>query len=405
MPLREPLPQLSDATFITDGGMETTLIFHQGLELPHFASFVLLDDEEGVRALLEYFRPYVEIARDSGVGIALDTPTWRANLDWGERLGYSPEALADVNRRGVRLLEQLREEADGRPRIVICGCVGPRGDGYQVGETMTAEEAERYHSPQVDVFAETAAELVSALTMTYAEEATGIVRAARAAGIPAAVSFTVETDGRLPSGQPLREAIEQVDAETDGAAVYFMINCAHPTHFADVLKPGAPALERVHDEPRRARRGRGARRRRSRRPGAALRRTAAATAEPERRRRLLRHRPPAHQRDLPRLVGPVTGEDEGPPPADAGPKPLCFAWADEVEATLRQQRPVKERRATAPWRRAVFFVDSCTRARGQTDSERPRRDPAARRERRFRARLPGLRRARPHSVGSHPRPR
>jgi S-methylmethionine-dependent homocysteine/selenocysteine methylase len=226
--------------------METTLIFHKGLELPHFASFVLLDDEEeGVRAIREYFRPYVEIARDAGVGIVLDTPTWRANPDWGERLGYSPEALADVNRRGVRLLEELREEAGERPPILIAGCIGPRGDGYQVDETMTAEEAERYHSPQVEVFAETAADLVSALTMTYAEEATGIVRAASAAGIPAAVSFTVETDGRLPSGQPLREAIEQVDAETDGAAAYFMINCAHPTHFADALEPGAPALERI----------------------------------------------------------------------------------------------------------------------------------------------------------------
>ena len=236
------LPQLSDATFVTDGGMETTLIFHQGLELPHFASFVLLDDEEGVRALREYFRPYVEIAREAGVGIVLDTPTWRANPEWGERLGYSPDALADVNRRAVRLLEQLRDEA---PQIVICGCIGPRGDGYRIDETMTAAEAERYHSAQVDVFAETAADLVGALTMTYAEEAIGIVRAARAAGIPAAVSFTVETDGRLPSGQPLREAIEQVDAETDGAAAYFMINCAHPTHFADVLEPATPALERI----------------------------------------------------------------------------------------------------------------------------------------------------------------
>ena len=242
MRLREPLPQLEDATFITDGGMETTLIFHEGLELPHFASFVLLDDEEGVRALREYFRPYVEIAREAGTGIVLDTPTWRANPDWGERLGYSPDALADVNRRGVRLLEELREEA---PQIVICGCIGPRGDGYQVDETMTPEEAERYHSPQVEVFADTSADLVGALTMTYAEEATGIVRAARAAGIPVAVSFTVETDGRLPSGQPLREAIEQVDDETDGAAAYFMINCAHPTHFADVLEPGSPALERI----------------------------------------------------------------------------------------------------------------------------------------------------------------
>ena len=245
MPLRERLPQLSDATFVTDGGMETTLIFHEGLELPHFASFVLLDDDEGDRTLREYFRPYLEIAREAGVGIVLDTPTWRANADWGERLGYTAEALADVNRRAVRLLEQLREETGGRPQIVICGCVGPRGDGYQVGETMMAEEAERYHSPQVEVFAGTAADLVSALTMTYAEEATGIVRAARAASIPAVVSFTIETDGRLPSGQPLDEAIEQVDGETDGAAAYFMINCAHPTHFADVLEPGSPTFERI----------------------------------------------------------------------------------------------------------------------------------------------------------------
>jgi S-methylmethionine-dependent homocysteine/selenocysteine methylase len=175
----------------------------------------------------------------------LDTPTWRANADWGERLEYSAEGLAEVNRRGVRLLDRLREEAGGRPPIVICGCAGSRGDGYQVGETMTAEEAERYHSAQVGVFAETAADLVSALTMTYAEEAIGIVRAARAAGIPGVVSFTVETDGRLPSGQPLAEAIEQVDEETEGAAAYFIVNCAHPTHFEHALEPGSPPLARI----------------------------------------------------------------------------------------------------------------------------------------------------------------
>jgi len=245
MRVREGLPQLEDATFITDGGMETTLIFHEGLELPHFASFVLLYDENGVRALREYFGPYVEIARDAGVGILLDTPTWRANPDWGERLGYSADALAEVNRRGVRLLEELREEADERPPILVAGCIGPRGDGYQVEETMSAEEAERYHSPQIEVFAGTTVDLVSGLTMTYAEEAIGIVSAASAAGVPATVSFTVETDGRLPSGQPLQQAIEQVDAETDGAAAYFMVNCAHPTHFPGVLDPGAPALERI----------------------------------------------------------------------------------------------------------------------------------------------------------------
>jgi homocysteine S-methyltransferase len=224
---------------ITDGGMETTLVFHNGLELPHFASFVLLDDESGREALRTYYRTYIEIARARNVEIILDTPTWRANGDWGERLGYTAEALADVNRRGVALLEELRS-----PEVVISGCVGPRGDGYRVDGVMSATESADYHAPQIETFAATSAELVSALTLTYAEEAVGIVRAATAAGLPVVISFTVETDGRLPSGQPLGEAIEQVDSETGGAAAYFMVNCAHPTHFLDVLEP-APWLGRL----------------------------------------------------------------------------------------------------------------------------------------------------------------
>jgi S-methylmethionine-dependent homocysteine/selenocysteine methylase len=220
--------------------METTLIFHAGAELPHFASFVLLDDERGQETLREYYRPYVDLAREHGVGIVLDTPTWRANADWGARLGYSPAALADVDRRGVALLERLRAEAGNGLTLVISGCIGPRGDGYRVDELMSADAAEEYHRPQVATFAATAADLVTALTMTSAAEAIGIVRAAEAAAIPAVVSFTVETDGRLPSGQPLSEAIEEVDAETDGAAAYFMLNCAHPTHFVDVLEDAGP---------------------------------------------------------------------------------------------------------------------------------------------------------------------
>jgi S-methylmethionine-dependent homocysteine/selenocysteine methylase len=220
--------------------METTLIFHEGLDLPNFASFVLLDDPAGLQALRDYYRTYLEIARNRGVGIVLDTPTWRANRDWGERLGYSAEDLADVNRRAVELLENLRQ-----PGMRVSGCLGPRGDGYRVDSAMSADEAEEYHSPQVETFAATSADLVSALTLTYAEEATGIVRAANQAGTPVVISFTVETDGRLPSGQPLGDAIEQVDAETAGGAAYFMINCAHPSHFEGVLEP-APWLERLH---------------------------------------------------------------------------------------------------------------------------------------------------------------
>jgi S-methylmethionine-dependent homocysteine/selenocysteine methylase len=233
---RGRLPQLSGETFITDGGMETTLIFDEGIDLPHFASFVLLDDPSGIEALRAYYRSYLEIAVRHGVGIVLDTPTWRANPDWGDRLGYSTEALADIGRRAVALLEDLRTATDGVPQVIISGCVGPRGDGYRIDSKMTAEEAQRYHEPQIATFADTAADLVSALTLTYADEAVGVALAAEVVGIPSVISFTVEIDGRLPSGQSLSDAIEEVDARTRGSVVYFMINCAHPTHFAHVLE-------------------------------------------------------------------------------------------------------------------------------------------------------------------------
>jgi S-methylmethionine-dependent homocysteine/selenocysteine methylase len=237
------LPQLTgDHLFITDGGLETTLIFHEGLELPDFAAFDLLKAPDGVEALRRYYAPYVAIAREEGLGVVLDTPTWRASRDWGERLGYPPDQLAEANRRAVEL---IREIADSEPDVptVLNGVVGPRGDGYVVGETMTADEAAEYHGEQVRTFADAGVDMVSAITMPYMEEALGIARAAEAVGVPSVISYTVETDGRLPSGQALREAIEQVDADTRPA--YFMINCAHPTHFADVLEDDGEWRERI----------------------------------------------------------------------------------------------------------------------------------------------------------------
>jgi S-methylmethionine-dependent homocysteine/selenocysteine methylase len=239
------LPTDDGRLFVTDGGMETTLIFRDGLELPEFASFVLLDDESGLAALRSYYDSYAQLASELDAGIVLDTPTWRASAEWGERLGYDRPRLDDVNRRAVALLRELRDRRGGDPPILISGCVGPRGDGYAVRETMDAAEAERYHARQVTVLAGEGVDLVSALTLTYAEEAIGIVRAAERHEAPVVISFTVETDGRLPSGQALGEAIEQVDRETDGSAAHFMVNCAHPTHFAHVLDPGAPWLERL----------------------------------------------------------------------------------------------------------------------------------------------------------------
>jgi S-methylmethionine-dependent homocysteine/selenocysteine methylase len=247
MAYRERLPQLdADRPFLADGGLETTLIFHRGIELPHFAAFDLLRASAGRQELRAYFEPYLALARDREVGMVLDTATWRASPDWAQLLGYSPEDLDYANRAAVALAEELRaaHEEQATP-IVVNGVVGPRGDGYDPAELMSAEEAEAYHAPQIATFADTTADMVSAITMTHAEEAIGIVRAAGAIDMPVAISFTVETDGRLPSGQDLADAVEQTDAETGGAAAYFMINCAHPTHFAHVLDDERPWRERI----------------------------------------------------------------------------------------------------------------------------------------------------------------
>ena len=232
--------------YLGDGGLETTMIFERGIELPDFASFTLLDSPAGIEALQDYYRGYLEVARRNGVGFTLDTPTWRASSDWGERLGYSPAALADVNRRAVELVQEIREaEETPETPISVCGVLGPRGDAYAPEELMSAEEAERYHAAQVETFAAAGVDMVGVYTLAYADEGVGIARAAAAADVPAAISFTLETDGRLPSGEQLGAAIERVDAETEGAPAYFMINCAHPSHFAAVVEASGPWIERV----------------------------------------------------------------------------------------------------------------------------------------------------------------
>jgi S-methylmethionine-dependent homocysteine/selenocysteine methylase len=244
---RHRLPQLDAARpFLTDGGLETTLIFHRGLDLPCFAAFDLLKDDRGRDELRTYFEPYVALARERGVGFVLDTATWRANPDWAARLGYSLDDLDAANRAAVALAEEIRAagEVAGTP-IVINGVIGPRGDGYDPGELMSAQDAERYHACQIATFADSAADMVTAVTMTRPEEAIGIARAAQDHGLPAVVSFTLQTDGRLPDGQPLSAAIECVDVETGGSVAYFMINCAHPTHFAGVLEGDEPWHERI----------------------------------------------------------------------------------------------------------------------------------------------------------------
>jgi len=242
---RHALPQLSERIFLTDGGIETTLIFHHGLELPLFAAFDLLKDDEGTEQLRLYYAPYAVGARERGVGLVLESPTWRASPGWAAKLGYTPEQLDGLNRKAIALMEELRAEYQGSAPIVISGCIGPEGDGYAPETMLTADEAERYHAVQIGTFADTAADLVTAITMTYAEEAIGVTRAAAAVGLPVVISFTLETDGRLPSSQALGGAIRQVDDATGDAPAYYMINCAHPTHFEDAVAGGEPWVQRI----------------------------------------------------------------------------------------------------------------------------------------------------------------
>jgi S-methylmethionine-dependent homocysteine/selenocysteine methylase len=245
MSYRDRLPQLEGDLFLTDGGIETTLIYHEGLDLPAFAAFDLLKDEEGTDALRRYYEPFVALAREQGIGFVLESPTWRASPRWAAEIGYSEDQLEDLNRKAIGLMEELRDREDDDAAFVISGCVGPHDDSYDPAVMLSASEAQDYHSTQIGTFRDTAADMITAVTITYPEEAVGIARAAREAGMPAAISFTLETDGRLPNGQGLGEAIAQVDSETSEAPAYYMINCAHPSHFDRVLDEDAAWVERI----------------------------------------------------------------------------------------------------------------------------------------------------------------
>ena len=243
---RSALPQLGGDLFLTEVGIETSLIFYDGIDLPCFATFPLLETEDGKKRLKEYYQPLLRLARDNQTGFILDTVTWRANAEWGAHLGYDAAALARANRQAVDFaVEVAREWADPQYPVVLNGSIGPRGDGYRPDMLMTASEAERYHSVQIATLSETALDMVSAFTLNYIDEAIGIARAARAYAIPAVLSFTVETDGRLPTGDTLHSAIEAVDRATGASPAYYMINCAHPSHFERALAEGGAWRERI----------------------------------------------------------------------------------------------------------------------------------------------------------------
>ena len=240
------LPHKGDKIFIADGGLETTFIFLKNIDLPEFAAFDLLNSESGINGLRDYYQDYIDIALRNKLGLILDTPTWRASTGWGNKLGYTPADIREYNLSSVSLMKNMREGnvTEDSP-MIINGAIGPQDDGYNPTQLLSADEAEQYHSHQVEALADAGVDMISAVTMTYAEEAIGITRAAQSRGVPVAISFTVETDGQLPNGMSLKDAIETVDSTTNSAPAYYMINCAHPSHFDHVLKNDARWMDRI----------------------------------------------------------------------------------------------------------------------------------------------------------------
>ena len=232
------LPQADGSLYLTDGGLETDLIFHHGVDLPDFAAFVLLDDDHGRALLGDYYRGFGEVARAHGVSLRLESATWRASADWGERLGYDAAALRSVNVAAVDLLHEVAADFRDLPEVRLVGMIGPRGDGYRPGSwdaRTGADDALAYHRAQVQALSDAGVHVIAAYTLTDPAEAIGIVRAAREAGMPVEISFTVETDGALASGRTLAETIDLVDAVAppDG----YLLNCAHPEHLDRAIDP------------------------------------------------------------------------------------------------------------------------------------------------------------------------
>ncbi|MFK7975880.1 MAG: homocysteine S-methyltransferase family protein [Halioglobus sp.] len=240
------LPQLGSKMFLADGGLETTLIFEEDWELPHFAAFVLLDSPSGSATLRRYYERYIALALQYATGMILESPTWRASPNWGAATGYSDAELTTINQRAIAQLAKLRQtHATEKTPIVLSGCLGPEGDGYNPQRQLSVAQAREYHGLQTAAFADTEADMLCAVTFTYAAEAIGATLAARDADMPIAISFTVETDGHLPSGQSLEDAIAEVDIATKGRPAYYMVNCAHPTHFLSTLMPKGSWTRRI----------------------------------------------------------------------------------------------------------------------------------------------------------------
>lgn len=242
----EPLPHLySPSPFLSDGGLETWLIYTRNCQLTLFAAFPLLATPKGANHLQEYYNEYLEVAQELRMGLVLSTPTWRASTRWGEEMGFSQVEVDQFNVDAVKMLKCVKDISKDGPTVVVDGQIGPMEDGYKPEVKHSVQACKEYHIRQVAVLKDAGVDLVTAATLTNWEEATGITLAAKECKTPLAVGFTVELDGRLPSGDSLEDAVEKVDKMTGAYPSYYMVNCGHPDHIRKAMEKGGKWRERV----------------------------------------------------------------------------------------------------------------------------------------------------------------
>lgn len=233
------LPSPNGPIFLTEAGIETYIEYKMGFPLKHFCLFDLLNNPRATAAITDYYRNLLDVAKTHKTGMILCGLHYRASPDWGALMEYTPEALAEINIRAVKLLQSLADayRSDSLP-VLISACIGPRGDAYQLNQTLTVESAEAYHTIQIQTVKDAGADIITALTLNSVDEAIGITKAAQTIGIPVVISFTVDETSRLKTGPSLKQAIEQTDAATNAGPTYYMLNCSHPVDFEPALEPG-----------------------------------------------------------------------------------------------------------------------------------------------------------------------
>ncbi len=226
--------------FLTEGGTETEIMYRHGFELPEFAMFPLLDTPKAVRALRSIFRAHLDVAAEFGLSFLLTGLDYRASPDWGAKLGYSPQALSDANMQSIEFLREISEGYEGQiPRLLIGGCLGPRGDAYGLNQNITAESAEDYHAVQLETLKKSGVDFAVAATFNNVPEAVGVSRAAARIGVPLFVSLTLDSTHRLKSGPSLGDAITEIDALAGEAAPeFYLLNCSHPLEYEPALDDG-----------------------------------------------------------------------------------------------------------------------------------------------------------------------